>query len=151
MRPTRYIEAPHEYTGTGPAVFLAGGIQGCDDWQAEAAKALGFLDVVVLNPRRVTFSLHDPHAEEQQVAWENRHLHRASLVLFWFPSSPSHQPIALYELGMMAAGTTPLIVGADPGYARRNNVICQLQHARPGIAVQDTLAETVAAARAAIV
>lgn len=48
---------------------------------------------------------------------------------------------------MMAAGSTPLVVGADPGYVRRNNVICQLQHARPGLTVHDSLEETVSDAR----
>ncbi|MFD7172758.1 nucleoside 2-deoxyribosyltransferase domain-containing protein [Streptomyces sp. NPDC059929] len=131
-------------------MFLAGGIQQCEDWQADAARAFEDLEIVVLNPRRAVFPIHDPDAEQQQVAWENRHLHRADLVLFWFPASSSHQPIALYELGMMAAGTTLLVVGADPGYLRRTNVVCQLQHARPGVTVYDTLADTVTAARKAL-
>ncbi|AJC54984.1 nucleoside 2-deoxyribosyltransferase domain-containing protein [Streptomyces sp. 769] len=147
MSRARYVEAPEEYTGPGPAIFLAGGIQECPDWQAEASAALADLDAVVLNPRRAAFPAHDPQAEEQQVAWESCHLHRATVVLFWFAASPSHQPIALYELGMMAAGAKPLAVGAEPGYARRNNVICQLQHARPALTVRTSLAETIADVR----
>ncbi|MFF4205500.1 nucleoside 2-deoxyribosyltransferase domain-containing protein [Streptomyces sp. NPDC001668] len=145
----RYVEAPAEYVEGGlPAVFLAGGIGLCENWQQEAAPAFADLDVVVLNPRRTEFPVHDPEAETAQVTWEYTHLHRAALVLFWFPASESHQPIALYELGRMAAGGTPIVVGADPRYARRNNLVVQLRLARPGLEVHATLADTVNAARA---
>lgn len=48
-----YIEAPTNWQRDGsPAIFLAGGITGCPDWQAEAAKTLSDLseDIVVLKP-----------------------------------------------------------------------------------------------------
>ncbi|MGC0328126.1 hypothetical protein RKD23_001116 [Streptomyces sp. SAI-170] len=145
----RYIEAPNEYAPAGlPSVFLAGGIGQYANWQHEAALSFSDMDVAVLNPRRSSFPVDDPDAEAQQVRWENRHLHRASLVLFWLPASESHQPIALYELGMMAAGPTPLAVGADPAYVRRNNVVVQLSLARPGLTVHSTLEDTVHQVRA---
>jgi hypothetical protein len=65
------------------------------------------------------------------------------VVLFWFPAGPSVQPIALYELGKIAAGPKPIAVGADPGYGRRRDVVLQLSHARPCVAVHSTLATTV--------
>lgn len=145
----RYIEAPAVFDGTGTALFLAGGISDCPDWQADVAAALQDLDVAVLNPRRAAFPVRDPHAEAEQVAWEYRHLRAASHVMFWFPASPSHQPIALYELGMLAADRdTPLAVGADPAYVRRNNLVAQLGHARPALAVRPTLDSTIADVRA---
>lgn len=144
----KYVEAPSEYTPGGlPAVFLAGGIGLCEDWQQQAAAAFADLEVAVLNPRRAVFPADDPGAEAKQVVWEHTHLHRAALVMFWFPASPSHQPIALYELGMMAAGSTPLVVGADPQYVRRNNVAVQLRLARPGLEVHETLADALRAVR----
>jgi hypothetical protein len=76
--------------------------------------------------------------------------HRATHLMFWFPKSPSHQPIALYELGMLAARQTPLFVGADPGYVRRTNLLAQLSHARPGLVAQDTLTATVESVRLAL-
>ncbi|CAL9365498.1 hypothetical protein SUDANB105_00754 [Streptomyces sp. enrichment culture] len=145
----RYIEAPDEYAPDGlPSVFLAGGIGQCANWQREAALGFTDLDVAVLNPRRSSFPTENPDAEAQQVRWEHRQLHGASLVLFWFPASESHQPIALYELGMMAAGPTPLAVGADPAYVRRNNVLVQLSLARPGLTVHSTLEDTIRQVRA---
>ncbi|MET7487712.1 nucleoside 2-deoxyribosyltransferase domain-containing protein [Streptomyces sp. NPDC005538] len=126
---------------------MAGGIGLCEDWQQQAAAAFADLEVAVLNPRRAVFPADDPGAEAKQVVWEHTHLHRAALVMFWFPASPSHQPIALYELGMMAAGSTPLVVGADPQYVRRNNVAVQLRLARPGLEVHETLADALRAVR----
>ncbi|GGW94811.1 hypothetical protein [Streptomyces noursei] len=71
--------------------------------------------------------------------------------MFWFPDSPtSHQPIALYELGMAAAEGAALVVGANLEYVRRTNVVAQLSHVRPGLHVHSTLADTVEACRAAI-
>ncbi|MGX1760485.1 nucleoside 2-deoxyribosyltransferase domain-containing protein [Streptomyces lydicus] len=148
----RYVEAPEEFTSPGLCLFLAGGISDCPDWQKTTTAALDDLDVTVFNPRRNHFPVHDPNAEAAQVAWEYRHLRRADLVMFWFPDSPtSHQPIALYELGMAAASqATDLIVGADLGYVRRTNVVAQLEHACPGLHVHATFADTIEACRTAI-
>ncbi|MBT2527434.1 hypothetical protein J7E91_18895 [Streptomyces sp. ISL-99] len=98
------------------------------------------------------FPLHDPNAEAAQVAWEYRHLRRADLVMFWFPDSPTnHQPIALYELGtLVGQGRASLVVGTDPGYVRRTNVVTQLSLAYPELRVHTTLAETNEASRTTI-
>lgn len=147
----RYVEAPDEFTGPGLSTFLAGGIGDCADWQAVATAALDDLDITVLNPRRSNFPLHNPEAEAEQVAWEYRHLHRADLIMFWFPDSPvSHQPIALYELGMAASRDVDLVVGADLGYVRRTNLVAQLSNARPCLHVHSALAGTIKACRSAI-
>jgi Nucleoside 2-deoxyribosyltransferase like len=140
-----YVEAPNFYTGVGPALFLAGGITGCPDWQAQAVPLLRMagVDWTILNPRRPDHTLADPAVVADQIAWEYRHLLVAQAILFWFPRSSLVQPIALYELGATAVGIKPLAVGADPGYPRRLDVILQLAHARPGLAVRDTLDGTV--------
>lgn len=142
-----YVEAPDEYVGEKPAVFLAGGITDCPDWQAEAADRLKDDRWVVLNPRRTEFPIHDPSAAVGQIDWEYRHLDRADVVLFWFAGGPSVQPIALYELGRHAATNAAVVVGADPKYLRRVDVLLQLQHARPDIAVAGSLAEVCRQAR----
>jgi hypothetical protein len=136
-----YIEAPNEWRGTEPSVFLAGGITDCPDWQAEARLQLEN-DVVVLNPRRENFPIDDPSAAMEQVTWEFKHLARARKILFWFASGPSPQPIALYELGRHAALHHPLVVGVDPNYVRRADVIIQLGLARPSLQIHKTLKET---------
>src|SRR5690606_30739640 len=97
-----YIEAPHHETqdGAWPAIFLAGGITGCTDWQAEAVALLenADIDTVVFNPRRVFFDVTDTTAEVRQVAWEANALLLATVVLFWFDPA-GMQPIAHQELG----------------------------------------------------
>ncbi len=142
-----YVEAPTEYAGGRPAVFLAGGITDCPDWQAIAREYFADLSVAILNPRRANFPIHDPNAAHAQVDWEFRHLRRADVVLFWFPASPSPQPIALYELGAHAAGGKPIAVGVEPGYLRSTDVVLQLGHVRPAVPVFSSLARTCAEAR----
>jgi nucleoside 2-deoxyribosyltransferase-like protein len=146
----RYVEAPEEYAGDRPSIFLAGGITGCPDWQSDAVRMLAAEPVVVLNPRRPHFDLGDPMATEAQIRWEHTHLHRAAVVLFWFSAGPSPQPIALYELGAMAAADRRIAVGADPDYVRRADVRIQLALSRPDLVVRSDLAGTVAAAVAAL-
>lgn len=142
-----YIEAPQEWDGDGPAIFLAGGITDCEDWQARARaileRGVRVVAPAILNPRRANFPIHDPTAAQAQIEWEFRHLHRASVVLFWFPASPtSPQPIALYELGRHAALDRPIAVGADPAYLRLADVQHQMRLARPELVVRSTLTET---------
>ena len=129
-----YVEAPTEYTGAAPSVFLAGGITGCGTWQRDLAHALRDTDLVVLNPRRERFPIDDPGAAEGQIRWEFDHLRRATARLFWFPSA-TLCPIALFELGAWSRGREPLLVGVDPPYARRADVETQLRLARPDVKV----------------
>ncbi len=134
------VTCPDVYGGTGkPAVFLAGGITGCPDWQATAAALLP-PGVVAFNPRRPAWPIDDPAAGPGQIAWEVRHLARADVVLFWF-CQETVQPITLYELGAAAAAGRPMVVGADRRYPRRVDVVEQLRHARPEVVVCDSLAE----------
>src|SRR5262245_29154008 len=135
-----YVEAPAEFTGRGPSLFLAGGITGCPDWQREAMTALADLPVTLLNPRRPTFPIDDPAAGPAQVEWEHRHLRRASAILFWF-TQETLCPIALYELGAWSMTDRPLFVGVHPQYARRADVEIQTRLARPDVQVVLTLGE----------
>ena len=141
----RYIEAPQPYQKTGPALFLAGGISNCPDWQAEATALLSDRDdLTVINPRRAGFSFSE-HTAVEQITWEYTQLRQADVILFWFTAG-SVQPITLFELGVHATREVPLAVGADPDYPRRLDVQVQLSLARPGLTVHRTLAATVAAA-----
>jgi hypothetical protein len=142
-----YYECPNEFLrrrhpGEVPSVFLAGGIVGCRDWQQDAREMLEPHGFIVLNPRRPDFPVGDTLAGSEQVAWEYRHLHRADIVLFWF-SSETVQPIVMYELGRHAAlSTSNIVVGADPMYPRRDDVLMQLALARPLLTVRSSLQDT---------
>src|SRR5262245_64999987 len=113
-----YIEAPDEFVGGGRAVFLAGGISDAEDWQSQVVRSLGNLDATVLNPRRAHFPAGDAEESRRQIGWEHRHLRRADLVAFWFPSQ-TLCPIALFELGACCSAGAVLVVGGDQRYGRR--------------------------------
>jgi len=93
-----YLEAPNEFEGIGPSLFLAGGISNTQDWQGKLDELLCNTSLSLLNPRRRTYPWHDPKAAEAQIRWEFRHLRRASAVAFWCPPE-TLCPIALFELG----------------------------------------------------
>lgn len=134
-----YIEAPTVYTGTRPSIFLAGGITGCRNWQLEVVDQLKDSSFAVLNPRRDDFPIGDPDAAPAQIKWEFDHLQNATVILFWF-TPDTLQPIALYELGRWSSQKTkPIIVGADPDYARRQDVEIQLGLSRPDLHVYHDL------------
>lgn len=140
----------------GPVVFLAGGITGCPDWQADARARFADTNLVVCNPRRVEFDTTDPAAADEQIAWEVMHLRIADLTLFWFPSPSGDvpQPIALFELGMALGDRKcwgrKLVLGVDPDYCRRHDVITQCHYAAPALIVHDQLDEVCAAALTAL-
>ena len=123
----RYIEAPAEYDGNGPAVFLAGGITDTADWQSQLTVLLGANEGTVLNPRRREFPMGDPSEGRVQIEWEFRHLKLADLVAFWFPPE-TLCPIALFELGACCGSNSPIVVGTDPEYSRRFDVECRQRH-----------------------
>lgn len=130
-----YVEALAEYDGTGPSLFLAGGISGTFDWQADVVARLADLPLALLNPRRKNFPINDPSAAPAQIEWEFRHIRRATAVLFWFPPE-TLCPIALFELGGRSlVREQPLFIGAHPDYQRRLDVEVQLKLARPEVTV----------------
>jgi hypothetical protein len=137
----QYIECPTEYAGSGvspdarTSIFLAGGITGCPDWQAEVVTQCREDDwankrLTLINPRRKSFKLDDPTLAEAQIRWEHRMLRVADVIVFWFPEE-TVCPIALYELGAWSMTTKTLILGAHPNYSRRFDVVTQTALARP--------------------
>lgn len=134
-----YIEAPNDYSGDDPYVFLAGGISDTENWQAEFLGRVEGHSLSVLNPRRKSFPMGDAVEGRRQIEWEWRYLQRASLVAFWFPPQ-TLCPIALFELGACCSSSVPLVVGSDPAYARRFDLEVQLRLRRPEIELHDSIA-----------
>jgi hypothetical protein len=130
----KYVEALHEYTGSEPSLFLAGGITGCDDWQTRLVQLLSGSSLVLFNPRRRDFPIDDPRAAEEQIKWEFRYLRRATARLFWFPPQ-TLCPITLYELGAWSMTSDSLFVGVDPRYQRKRDVEIQTRLARPNVTI----------------
>lgn len=130
------IEAPNKHPEYAD-IFLGGGITNCPDWQADIITKLSPLEGVILNPRR-TGEFTDDIAVEQ-IKWEYKALRSVETLFFWFPEE-TLCPITLLELGVFTQRPqTRLIVGTHPNYARRLDVVTQLELARPEVKVQSTL------------
>lgn len=134
------ITAPDPLYNSDPALFLAGGITGCPEWQKDA---IGMLEgtLTLYNPRRPDFDVTDPDATVRQIEWEHLALRSAVAILFWF-EAVQVQPIALYELGAWSMTDKPLFIGAHPDYPRRQDVVVQTHFAREELFVFDTLEAT---------
>lgn len=133
-------------------LFLAGGITGCGDWQADMIAMLGRAagaglagpplpagEWAVLNPRRPDYRDSEDEAR-RQIAWEHAHLAAADAVSFWFPRA-TLCPITLLELGRWSGIAKPIFVGVEPGYARGLDVEAQLSLSRPFMGVARSLEE----------
>lgn len=137
----RIIEAPNDYPEMSD-VFLGGGISNCPDWQSEVIRLLADTPGVALNPRRTGEFTED--IADEQITWEYYALRSVDTVFFWFPKE-TLCPITLLELGVFTQRpNTHLIVGTHPDYARRFDVIKQLELARPEVKVQDNIEDLVA-------
>ncbi|WP_030458890.1 nucleoside 2-deoxyribosyltransferase domain-containing protein [Kitasatospora sp. NRRL B-11411] len=140
----RYVEAPGQVPNRPLTVFIGGGITGTPAWWQDwaALQLLIHPKVTVVNPRREHFPAEDRTVSAEQIAWEYHALRAVEGVMFWFPASVGDQPIAMFELGAHAAGTT-LAVGAASTYPRRFDVVVQLALVRPELTVHDSLTATV--------
>ena len=146
-----YVEALDELKEgvKGKAVFLAGGITGCPDWQQDMRRLLRGTDLILLNPRRKDFPIGDPNAAREQITWEHNQLRMAGAILFWFPHE-TICPIVLYELGAWSMTTKPIFVGVHPDYQRRQDVEIQTRLARPEVEVCYSLEDLAQQARGLI-
>lgn len=129
MTLAKYLEAVNELevdedSLSRPSIFLAGGITGCPDWQADMVAMLDPLDVLLINPRRSEWDIDDPYAAEAQIKWEHKMLRYADEILFWFPKE-TLCPITLYELGFWTGQRKKITIGCDPGYARIQDIDIQ--------------------------
>ena len=138
----KYIEATNEWEREPGerAIFLAGGIIGCPDWQTEMTERLSDTNLVVLNPRRANFPDHacEPYATTIQIKWEFDNLRTADMVLFWFPKEGLCQT-SLYELGSQVMMNKPLFIGVEHGYVKAGGIKKQMALVRPEVPVVNNL------------
>jgi len=132
-----------------PRIFLGGSIDmgRAADWQADLTRALGDLDVVILNPRRSDWNPEwKPVAEEpefrRQVEWELAALESADIIVMVLAPG-SQSPISLLETGLHARGGK-LILLCPEGFWRKGNVdITAARYAIEQVATMDELAAAV--------
>jgi len=144
----RYVEALEVYEpvpGDPPALFVAGGIKGCEPWQDRFCKMFEDTPLILLNPRRKSY-VWDDAERVKQVTWEFEHLRKAAVISFWF-SPETLNPITLFELGAWSASKRPIFVGCHPEYKKKDTVEIQLQLLRPEIVIVDSLEKLAAKVR----
>jgi hypothetical protein len=136
-----YVEAPERtFPATKKSIFLAGSITGAKNWQKEVVRAIKDFDVVVFNPRRENFSIHDPSAALEQITWEHEMLRKADMIQMWFDGN-TMSPICLFELGSWVMTSKPMVIGMDPNYQRRQDVEIQTKLVRPEIPIVYSMAD----------
>ncbi len=133
--------AVYEKNGGDIAVFLAGGITGCPNWQKDMESLLGHTTYTLLNPRRDgEFNTIQPEWGVQQIEWEHQHLKQSDYVLFWFPKEGMCM-ITLFELGKCLASGKKVVIGCDPEYIREFDVRTQARLMRPNMPIARSLDE----------
>lgn len=150
----RVITAPEKFDlqPNEISIFLAGGIQKTAEWQEEVIAALQkeFADkpLVVMNPRRKNFPIHDPNAAFGQIKWEYDALEIADIFSMYFAgNTTSDQPICMLEYGKHLERRNAnndlnrLIVTSEPSYSRNQDVIIQTALVSKDIHVGTSLEE----------
>ena len=134
------VTAPEkiEFPKTAFKIFLAGGIQKCDEWQQKIIDMFNQYDfkqnIYLINPRRENFPIDDPNASFEQIEWEFEMLEQCDLFTILFLNSESDQPICFYELGRNIERmkqkfpyiwVRKIIVTVDKNFRRKDDVIIQ--------------------------
>lgn len=123
------------------SVFLAGGITNCSNWQNEIIQRIEELraddfddDLIIYNPRRDNFPIHQSSAAEEQIRWEFNKLNQMDIFSMYFCEGESDQPICMYELGRYISQmqlrfptdwNRRIIISVEDEYKRINDVIIQ--------------------------
>lgn len=146
----KIITAPEEYVKQSKdiCVFLAGGITNCRDWQKEVIQWLNDKTyqcdnehLVIFNPRRENFPIHDKSAAYEQIEWEFRMLEQCDIFSMYFCNADSDQPICMYELGrnivriqnrFPSTWLKRIIVTVEEDYKREEDVLVQTNLAMGG-------------------
>ncbi len=139
-------------------VFLAGPIQGADDWQSRAIELLCASqteDIYIANPRRPTFDKLSEREYEEQVEWEHRYLNLAGssgVVMFWLAREATHDCSRAYaqttrfELGEAVANHCAMgdyvVIGIEEGFSGARYVRKTIASKSPDIPIFSSLEET---------
>lgn len=138
-----------------PVIFLAGPIQGADDWQTEAMNYIKSKNpnIIIASPRRDKFSRDFKY--DEQVDWETHYLNEAAKkggIIFWLAKEKEHiegrdyAQTSRFELGEWKAKHeiygVKLVIGIEPGFSGERYIRKRLSQDCPEIEIQDTLEAT---------
>lgn len=149
------IQPPAIINLKGPAIFLAGPIQGALDWQKSAAQIITKLSpkTNIANPRREYLDGEFVYAK--QVDWETYFLNLAAksgVILFWLAKEHTHNPERAYaqttrfELAEWKVrherDGVKLALGIEPGFSNERYIRRRFGQDCPGVTVSSTLEAT---------
>jgi len=138
-----------------PVIFLAGPIQGSEDWQKKAIEIISksSKDVIIASPRRENIT--EKFVFEDQMDWETYHLKKAGekgVVMFWLAKEIEHSCKRAYaqtsriELGEWKKNheiyEAKLVVGIEPGFTGERYIRRRLSQDCPDVPIFDNLEET---------
>jgi len=146
----KILEAPSKLKSLNKIkLFLAGGISNCPNWQNEIIEKIKsekypqtknmFEHTDIFNPRRKKMSKKISRNKlKEQIIWEHNKLKESNIILFWF-SKGSLNPITLFEYGKYLPTAMRLVVGIDPEYERKDDVIIQTRVIRTSQKINNSL------------
>jgi len=142
-----------------PLIFLAGPIQGADDWQKVAIEIINSIapELYIASPRRQIRTTGDFTQEmyNEQVDWETYHLRKAAdngVVLFWLAKEFEHKcdrayaqttrfELAEWKMRHERDGSK-IIVGIEDGYTGSKYVVRRFSQDCPEVPILHTLEDT---------
>lgn len=158
--PGELIIPPNHVDVKGPLIFLAGPIQGADNWHEEAIKIIQkhAPDIHIASPRREMNIEDKDFAVEmynEQVDWETKYLRRAGeggVVIFWLGKESIHicrrayAQTSRFELGEWKARHefkgSKLVVGIEEGFSNAKYIKRRLSLDCPKVPICSSLEET---------
>lgn len=119
-------------------LFLAGGIPRQQNWQWEIVQFLADreLPVTVFDPRREDYDKLSLLSIGSQISWETEKQREADLIAFWFCAG-TDCPVTFYELAVALERGALVVVGVDPEYKYKKEVIQRVNFARPWVVVHE--------------
>ncbi len=130
------------------AVFLAGGITNCEDWQKEVIEYFKSLPeektnhLVIFNPRRDKWPKNsDVEEVRRQINWEADYINKSNIFSMYFTNTDkSDQPICFYELGRYARGND--VISYQEGFKRALDVDFQMEILCPTMRINKNITPT---------
>lgn len=155
METSNIIFAPTFEATNTPIIFLAGPIQGAENWQLEAARLIHAQnpEVIIASPRRQIMP--DPTFNyDEQVKWESEYLRRAGesgVILFWLAkekekiegrqyAQTTRHEIAEWMVKHQIFGSK-ITVGIEEGFVGDRYIRHRLASDCPDITIHNNLSE----------
>lgn len=150
------VLAPNIINNDKYVVFLAGPIQGTNDWQKDAINFLEeeLNDITIANPRNEY--INEEFDYDKQVDWETKYLNRASkkgVILFWLANEKEHLcnrayaqttrfELAEWKTKHQYNNDIQIVVGIDSNFSNSRYIRKRLIEDCPKIEICDSLEKT---------